>query len=53
MDDNIHMEPRSIDCYNNRISPRVGSMDNGNDGSELGQSWWPSHILDFSDLSVG
>ncbi|KAI6687816.1 hypothetical protein NL676_024644 [Syzygium grande] len=53
MDDNIHMEPRSIDCYNNRISPRVGSMDNGNDGSELGQSWRPSHILDFSDLSVG
>ncbi|XP_056173234.1 lysine-specific demethylase JMJ21 isoform X2 [Syzygium oleosum] len=53
MDDNIHMEPRSIDCYNNRISPRVGCMDNGNDGSELGQSWRPSHILDFSDLSVG
>ncbi|KAL3733117.1 hypothetical protein ACJRO7_022611 [Eucalyptus globulus] len=53
MDDNIHMEPCSTDSYNNRISPRVGSMDNGYDGGELGQSWRPSHILDFSDLSIG
>ncbi|XP_048130053.1 F-box protein At1g78280 isoform X2 [Rhodamnia argentea] len=43
MDDNIHMKPRSIDCC----------TDNGHDGGEPGQSWQPSHVLDFSDLSIG
>ncbi|KAI3412796.1 uncharacterized protein J3R85_016925 [Psidium guajava] len=46
MDDNIHMEPCSIDCC-------TDNGHGGSDGGEPGQSWRPSHILDFSDMSIG
>lgn len=42
MDDNVYLEPISS------IHSGNGSMKNGE-----AQSWRPSHILDFSDLSIG
>lgn len=57
MDDNIHMEP----CFASYRSTEHHSDDdlmqnshvNGCHGSGEVTSWRPSHILDFSDLSLG
>lgn len=52
MDDNIHLEP----CRANSGST-VPDIDyntaDGCKGSTEEVSWRPSHILDFSDLSIG
>lgn len=57
MDDNIHMEP-----YSNKSCSSVSTKDahllnngsvNGFHNSVEGKSWCPSHILDFSNLSLG
>lgn len=52
MDDNIVMEPRLSEN-----AADSGRRDNGSacgcDVSGEEKSWRPSHILDFSDLSVG
>ncbi|KAM0976760.1 hypothetical protein PS2_019360 [Malus domestica] len=57
MDDNIHMEPcgaNSCLIENTKDNGLVtnGSV-NGNGNSAGTESWRPSHILDFSDLSIG
>ncbi|GFY85856.1 transferases, transferring glycosyl groups [Actinidia rufa] len=58
MDDNIHMEPSCVShCpteKNSDTHPMHNSYVNGycDGGGEL-TSWRPSHILDFSDLSMG
>uniref|UniRef100_A0A5B7AMM6 Uncharacterized protein n=1 Tax=Davidia involucrata TaxID=16924 RepID=A0A5B7AMM6_DAVIN len=57
MDDNIHMEPCRISSCSIANTPDAGLMDNGYvngyNGSGGEKSWHPSHILDFSDLSIG
>uniref|UniRef100_A0A5B7AND4 Uncharacterized protein n=1 Tax=Davidia involucrata TaxID=16924 RepID=A0A5B7AND4_DAVIN len=57
MDDNIHMEPCWVNSCSIGNTPDAGLMDdgyvNGNNGTGGGKSWRPSHILDFSDLSIG
>ncbi|KAJ4965124.1 hypothetical protein NE237_016973 [Protea cynaroides] len=53
MDDNIHMEPCFVGSCSNEIVPDAnGSMDCSNGNGEQ-RKWRPSHILDFSDLSIG
>ncbi|TQE12648.1 hypothetical protein C1H46_001668 [Malus baccata] len=57
MDDNIHMEPcgaNSCLIENTKDNGLVtnGSV-NGNGNSAGTESWRPSYILDFSDLSIG
>lgn len=57
MDDNIHMEPYvNSSCQSGSIKDdhvqNNGSLNGFGDTAE-GNSWRPSHILDFSDLSVG
>ncbi|XP_038717903.1 F-box protein At1g78280 isoform X2 [Tripterygium wilfordii] len=56
MDDNIHMEPYrdSTFCIENEdvAVASDGSM-NGYHDREEGKSWSPTHILDFSDISIG
>ncbi|XP_058087090.1 lysine-specific demethylase JMJ21 isoform X2 [Magnolia sinica] len=44
MDDNVHMKP----CV-----PTHCLDENGCNGDEKQRKWNPSHILDFSDLSIG
>ncbi|KAJ0085453.1 hypothetical protein Patl1_08561 [Pistacia atlantica] len=56
MDDNIHMERcYASSCLSENAAdsgPRdTGSM-NGYDGGGEDKSWRPTHILDFSDLSI-
>ncbi|KAG9451442.1 hypothetical protein H6P81_011407 [Aristolochia fimbriata] len=55
MDDNIHMEPHTIcDClHENTIA--TSTVVNGDSDEHInGQTTWrPSHILDFSDLTIG
>uniref|UniRef100_A0A5B7AP33 F-box protein n=1 Tax=Davidia involucrata TaxID=16924 RepID=A0A5B7AP33_DAVIN len=57
MDDNIHMEPCWVNSCSIGNTPDAGLMDdgyvNGYNGIGGGKSWRPSHILDFSDLSIG
>lgn len=57
MDDNIHMEPFGDNSCFSGASKDAGLVDNGyrnsSDATEEGKSWRPSHILDFSDLSMG
>jgi hypothetical protein len=57
MDDNIHMESRSVSLWlsENAKDAVVEDDDsmNGYDEGGKGKSWCPSHILDFSDLSLG
>ncbi|CAL5385904.1 unnamed protein product [Camellia sinensis] len=57
MDDNIHMEPC---CVSSCLTEHTSAADlmhngyvNGNHGGAERTSWRPSHILDFSDLSIG
>lgn len=50
MDDNIHMEPLSTTAT---IGHSDHSSVNGNSKNGEVQSWKPSYILDFSDLSIG
>lgn len=57
MDDNIQMESCSGDSnYSGMVADEVfcNGSSNGH-GSEVtnGVSWRPSHILDFSDLTIG
>ncbi|KAI4388722.1 hypothetical protein MLD38_001027 [Melastoma candidum] len=53
MDDNIHMEPCSRHtCCNGDAGNKASISDKG-DKDERGSLWRPSHIIDFSDLSVG
>ncbi|KAI8550342.1 hypothetical protein RHMOL_Rhmol06G0098000 [Rhododendron molle] len=57
MDDNIHMEPCFVSYHSTEHSSDADLMQNGNvngyrGGGEV-TSWRPSHILDFSDLSIG
>ncbi|KAH7524352.1 hypothetical protein FEM48_Zijuj06G0110300 [Ziziphus jujuba var. spinosa] len=57
MDDNIHMEPyANSSCFSGSIEDdhmqNDGSL-NGCGNTIEGKSWHPSHILDFSDLSLG
>lgn len=58
MDDNIHMESRSVPLSSGESAKDAadvvddGSLNSYDDG-RMGDSWSPSHILDFSDLSLG
>ncbi|XP_059460654.1 lysine-specific demethylase JMJ21 isoform X2 [Corylus avellana] len=52
MDDNIHMESRLVSLFLSENAKDDDSM-NGCDEGGKGKSWCPSHILDFSDLSLG
>ncbi|KAJ1386188.1 Protein kinase-like domain superfamily [Sesbania bispinosa] len=53
MDDNIYMEPSSV-CSTSSGTEVTALVGNGlsSDYEEV-KSWCPSHILDFSDLSIG
>ncbi|XP_062101378.1 lysine-specific demethylase JMJ21-like [Humulus lupulus] len=58
MDDNIHME--QCGDKNSRLSEAVkeansqcNSSMNGCDDTSIEKSWRPSHLLDFSNLSIG
>ncbi|MCD7471314.1 hypothetical protein HAX54_011650 [Datura stramonium] len=57
MDDNIHMEPCSLTSRSGGTNDDPELIDNvSTNGSDLSQpvhAWRPTHILDFSDLSVG
>ncbi|KAK4365163.1 hypothetical protein RND71_016521 [Anisodus tanguticus] len=57
MDDNIHMEPCSLTSRSGGTIDDPELIDNvsanGSDFSEAMHAWRPTHILDFSDLSVG
>lgn len=57
MDDNIHMEPCGSNSCLNGASVDADLVENayqnGSNDPEEGKSWRPSHILDFSDLSLG
>ncbi|XP_059638208.1 lysine-specific demethylase JMJ21 isoform X2 [Cornus florida] len=57
MDDNIHMESCRVSSCSTGNTLDAGLMDNGfvngHNRSESENSWHPSHILDFSDLSFG
>lgn len=57
MDDNIHMEPygnRSCSSGSTKDAHLLddGSVTDFHDSVE-GKSWRPSHILDFSNLTLG
>ncbi|XP_037496142.1 F-box protein At1g78280 isoform X2 [Jatropha curcas] len=56
MDDNIHIEPNFVtSCFSGKNGDAclVDSSSNGyKDGGDV-TSWHPSHILDFSNLSIG
>ncbi|KAF6170322.1 hypothetical protein GIB67_043012 [Kingdonia uniflora] len=57
MDDNIYMEPYT--SFSGESTPDVtslvtnGSSGNVHNGSSEQRNWRPSHLLDFSDLSIG
>lgn len=57
MDDNIHMEPCSLPSRSGGTTDDPESIDNvsanGSNLSEPIRAWRPTHILDFSGLSVG
>ncbi|XP_059279731.1 lysine-specific demethylase JMJ21 isoform X1 [Lycium ferocissimum] len=57
MDDNIHMEPCSLTSRSGGTIDDPELIDNvsanGSDLSEPVHAWRPTHILDFSGLSVG
>ncbi|KAI4307418.1 hypothetical protein L6164_030610 [Bauhinia variegata] len=57
MDDNIYMEPLCVSSCTSGNTEDAGIVDNGfsigHDEDRNGKSWCPSHILDFSDLSIG
>ncbi|KAF3445888.1 hypothetical protein FNV43_RR11065 [Rhamnella rubrinervis] len=57
MDDNIHMEPYGDRSYSNGSTIDTHLVDNGSvNGFHKyveGKLWRPSHILDFSNLSLG
>lgn len=57
MDDNIHMEPCSLTSRFGGTNDDPELIDNvsanGSDLREPIHAWRPTHILDFSDLSVG
>uniref|UniRef100_A0A7N0UM70 F-box protein n=1 Tax=Kalanchoe fedtschenkoi TaxID=63787 RepID=A0A7N0UM70_KALFE len=57
MDDNIFMEPRQAKQFQNGhhagTTENPSSTSNGFDQTLKGKSWRPSHIIDFSNLSVG
>lgn len=56
MDDNILLEPASTSSSSKRepedgpVKDGVNSLSNGIGGN---QKWIPTHIIDFSDLSIG
>ncbi|OUZ99609.1 F-box domain [Macleaya cordata] len=56
MDDNVHMLPCSPSDGSYENPPdanlKVNDLTNGSTGSRK-RKWIPSHILDFSDLSIG
>lgn len=53
MDDNIIMEPCSAGSSKNDASSGAGLLYNGSGCSGGLKSWRPSHILDFSNMSIG
>lgn len=57
MDDNIHMEPCSLTSRfgGANVDPELidNVSANGSNLSEPIHAWRPTHILDFSGLSVG
>jgi hypothetical protein len=57
MDDNIYMESKLVSLCLSENAKDAGLEDddsmNGYDEGGKGKSWCPSHILDFSDLSLG
>ena len=58
MDDNIHMEPSCVSHCPTKHTSGADLMHNSyvngyHDGGGEVTSWRPSHILDFSDLSIG
>ncbi|PSR99866.1 F-box protein [Actinidia chinensis var. chinensis] len=58
MDDNIHMEPSCVSHCPTEHTLDADAMHNSyvngyHDGGGEVTSWRPSHILDFSDLSIG
>ncbi|KAF5193236.1 Bifunctional arginine demethylase and lysyl-hydroxylase jmjd6 [Thalictrum thalictroides] len=57
MDDNIYMDKCSLSSspveHAMDVGPGVNGTVNGVNGSGEQLNWHPSHILDFSDLSIG
>ena len=56
MDDNIFMESSSVNLHSSENAEGAGLVDDGSNGDDdglKGKSWCPSHILDFSNLSLG
>ncbi|XXG40438.1 hypothetical protein AAC387_Pa01g1154 [Persea americana] len=57
MDDNVHLEPyvssSGIDNNSPAASSIVHAMGNGYTTDGKLKKWRPSHILDFSDMSIG
>lgn len=53
MDDNIIMEPCWDSSYSNETFSGGGVLDNGSGYIGVIKSWIPSHILDFSNMSIG
>lgn len=57
MDDNILMEPASTSSSSDKLALGDGPVENGINSSSNGiggnQKWIPTHIIDFSDLSIG
>lgn len=53
MDDNIIMEPCWVSSCSNETTSGTGVLDNGSGDSGGLKSWRPSHILDFSNMSIG
>ncbi|XP_027364189.1 F-box protein At1g78280 isoform X2 [Abrus precatorius] len=54
MDDNIYMEPSSVCLTSSRNTEDTAQVDSGllHNYDEV-KLWRPSHILDFSDVSIG
>lgn len=53
MDDNIYMKPSLVCSTTSGKTEDSTMVDNGSLSNYEVKSWYPSHILDFSDLSIG
>lgn len=52
MDDNVHMEPYSVTFSSSGTVADACLVSSGSVNGD-DKLWRPSHILDFSDLSIG
>lgn len=53
MDDNIYMKPSLVCSTTSGSTEDTTMVDNGLSSNYEVKSWCPSHILDFSDISIG